>query len=269
MDFRTYTPPPHLNHLIRYFWSCDINNNSSSHSILFKNVADRFPRLVFQAQDKPLLTSLDNRVTPQSYLCGIETMPSIAKVEANYSHFGISFYPHALYQIFNINSEDFVDHNIDLNLLGHEKLIMLLNAADSHLERVKLMNRFIEDQLKQNASVNVMINDMIVNHKIVANTDLYCIQKEFKITERTLERLFKTNIGISPKKYQRMMRFEKSIELLQNSAQKELGRIAHQLDYTDQSHFIKDFKCFTNSSPLEFKKDRFLFVESSAFISKI
>ncbi len=269
MDFRTYTSPPHLNHLIRYYWSCDTNNNASNHSILFKNVADRFPRLVFQAQEKPLLTSLDNRVTPQSYLCGIETMASVAKVEANYSHFGVSFYPHALYQVFNIKSEDFVDNNIDLNFLGHGKLINLLNNADSHLDRVKLMNRFIEDQVNEKAYGNLIINDMIVNHKIVANTDLYCIQKEFKITERSLERLFKTNIGISPKKYQRMMRFEKSIELLQNSPQKELGRIAHQLGYTDQSHFIKDFKCFTNSLPLEFKKDRFLFVESSAFISKI
>lgn len=267
MNFKTYPVPKHLKNHVRYFWSCDVDD--SQKIILFKNFADRFPRLVFQMDEKPLLMSLTNQQTPQAYICGIDTYTSTAKIESNFSHFGVSFYPFALYQIFKLNSQEMVDTILDLKTLGYGHLIEQLNRAQTHETRINAIGRFIENKLNTKTITNNSIQEIILNNEIAFNTDLLALQKRYHITERTLERLFKANLGISPKKYQRMVRFEKSLELLNALPSIEMTSIVYQLHYADQSHFIKDFRRFADTTPQHFQQQKFLFSESAAFISEL
>ena len=267
MNFKTYPVPKHLSNHVRYFWSCDVDD--SQKTILFKNFADRFPRLVFQMDEKPLLMSLTNQQTPQAYICGIDTHSSTAKIESNFSHFGVSFYPFALHQIFGLNSQEMVDIILDLKAIGYKHLIDRLNTAQNHEDRINVVGRFIENKLNSKTIVNTNIQDIILNNKIAFNTDLFALQKRYHITERTLERLFKTSLGISPKKYQRMVRFEKSLALLTAAPSKLITSVVYELQYADQSHFIKDFKRFTDTTPQHFRQQKFLFSESAAFISAL
>ena len=252
---------------MRYFWSCDIDG--SEKTILFKNFADRFPRLVFQVDERPLLTSLADQQTPQAYICGIDTFTSTAKIESNFSHFGVSFYPFALYQIFRLNSQEIVDTILDLKTLGYGNLIEQLNIAQNHETRINVIGSFIENKLNTKATASTSIKEIILNNEIAFNTDLFALQKRYHITERTLERLFKANLGISPKKYQRMVRFERSLEMLTALPTIEMTSIAYQLHYADQSHFIKDFRRFADTTPQHFQQQKFLFSESAAFISEL
>jgi AraC-like DNA-binding protein len=113
--------------------------------------------------------------------------------------------------------------------------------------------------------------DPLVNHIIQSNeirelTNFFKITQKYKVSERQLERKFKTSVGISPKKLQRIVRFEKSLQLLRRADYKQLTSVAHELDYTDQSHFIKDFKDFSGMTPYAFVKDPTFGSESSSFI---
>lgn len=267
MNFKTYPVPKHLKNYVRYFWSCDIGD--SQKTILFKNFADRFPRLVFQVDEKPLLMNLENQQTPQAYICGIDTYTSTAKIESNFSHFGVSFHPFALYQIFGLNSQEMVDTILDLKTIGYNQLIDRLNTAQNHEARINAIGSFIENKLNRKTIANTNIQEIILNNEIAFNTDLFALQKHYHITERTLERLFKANLGISPKKYQRMVRFEKSLELLTALPSIEMTAIVYQLHYADQSHFIKDFRRFADTTPQHFQQQKFLFSESAAFISEL
>lgn len=266
MDIIFYPAPKHLENYVRYFWSCDVNRSSRKSEIVFENFADRFPRFVFQVEDKPNLINQEGNSVPQAYICGVDVVPSTMSVQPYFSHFGVSFHPFAVLQIFRI--EALMPNSIvDIKDLDYKGILNQLKDATSHQHRFTIMCHFIEQQLQKKMLVHQTVSDIILNNKLLHHTDLYHLQHEYKTSERTLERLFKKSIGISPKTYQRVVRFENSLNYLKNTPQYNSGNGAHVFDYTDQSHFIKDFKLFSNLTPLQFKKNNFLISESSAYIS--
>jgi len=73
------------------------------------------------------------------------------------------------------------------------------------------------------------------------------------VNSRMLERRFKANLGFSPKMFIRLVRFQKIVEKLRSyPASHRLTDIAHEFGYTDQSHFIKDFKALSGVLPSSF-----------------
>lgn len=72
------------------------------------------------------------------------------------------------------------------------------------------------------------------------------------ITQRRLQQIFNDKIGISPKSFARMVRFQYSLKLLLDGAFKNLVDIAYMNGYCDQSHFIRDFKLFSGINPLAY-----------------
>ena len=88
------------------------------------------------------------------------------------------------------------------------------------------------------------------------NTDnddgLFKIQSELNISERSLERIFKTNVGISPKLFFRICRFQAALDSVRKRTFHSLTEVAYQHSYADQSHFIREFNEFTGVTPKQF-----------------
>lgn len=74
------------------------------------------------------------------------------------------------------------------------------------------------------------------------------------VNSRMLERRFKATLGFSPKMFIRLVRFQKIVEKLRSSptSHRRLTDIAHEFGYTDQSHFIRDFKALSGVLPSSF-----------------
>lgn len=71
------------------------------------------------------------------------------------------------------------------------------------------------------------------------------------ISERTIQRCFAAQLGLSAKWLIRKYRLQQAIELLDNSHRSILD-IAASLGYTDQSHFIKDCKAIVGQTPADY-----------------
>jgi AraC-like DNA-binding protein len=85
-----------------------------------------------------------------------------------------------------------------------------------------------------------------------SETTIPLLLNHFNISERQLERRFRASTGLSPKQFLRTTRFEKSLELIKSNKFKNLSDVAFDLQFTDQSHFIKDFKEFSGLTPKVF-----------------
>ncbi len=90
---------------------------------------------------------------------------------------------------------------------------------------------------------------------------LYSTKGQFRVAEladycnlsvRQLQRQFNNLTGVSPKTLARTIRFEEIRNRLMFDPNADLTRIAHEFDFTDQAHFINDFKAFTHKTPGEF-----------------
>ena len=72
------------------------------------------------------------------------------------------------------------------------------------------------------------------------------------LSRRQLERHFKEAIGISPKRLARLIRFEAVREQLLRDPLYRLNDLPFEFGYTDQAHFIHDFKGLAAFTPGEF-----------------
>ena len=76
---------------------------------------------------------------------------------------------------------------------------------------------------------------------------------EVGVSARTAERLFKKYMGLLPKLYARIVRFQAVMKILMDEGRHNLADVAARFDYTDQAHLVKDFKDFAGGIPSRFK----------------
>jgi AraC-like DNA-binding protein len=72
-----------------------------------------------------------------------------------------------------------------------------------------------------------------------------------RMTEKTLQRRFECEVGLSPKLYQQVVRFRRAFSLLQQDSGGG-ARAAVLAGYFDQAHLIREFKRFAGVSPAAF-----------------
>lgn len=71
------------------------------------------------------------------------------------------------------------------------------------------------------------------------------------VSERHLNRLFRAAVGYGPKMFQRIMRFQRLLEMSSSpvSAHLDLAGLAVDLSYSDQAHMCREVRGFTGRSP--------------------
>jgi len=69
------------------------------------------------------------------------------------------------------------------------------------------------------------------------------------MSPRQFERRFNREIGLPPKLYARIARFESALESKALSATESWTEITNRLGYFDQMHLIKDFREFSGEVP--------------------
>jgi len=263
MRYRQYAPADLLRNLVRYYWSLDGREFSISRlSIL--SFGDRHPRLIFQDIDcyEPILNDETGEEMPLCYLKGVRTRPTEVFMHGAFSHFGVSFYPHALTTFFGIGADELTNQMPDINLVYRCNLAERLRNK-THLDRVAVLDSFL---LRKMAKMSLDYSVQSIIHKMEGVGDMEMLASSFRISERQLERRFKKQVGVPLKRYERISRFELALNRLATVEYSELTSLAFELGYTDQSHFIKEFQEFAGMSPYNFVRNKSVGAESSSFL---
>ena len=86
-------------------------------------------------------------------------------------------------------------------------------------------------------------------------TSIDGLRQNIAASRRYVEKLFKKSIGLTPKRYARLIRVKKASILMQHEDfDGSIAGVAAALDYYDQSHFLKDFKMVVRKTPTQFLK---------------
>jgi AraC-like DNA-binding protein len=166
--------------------------------------------------------------------------------------FGIKLKPYAVTQLFGIDMKTIVDTVIPLPAQIRPPLSLVatqLNDGFVVEQIVELCESVLKNIVGTRTNPQNGIEEAI--HLISTRNGMVTIQElinHCRLGERQLERLFRKYIGLSPKFYSRVIRFNYIFELYKYD-NPDWADIVHQAGFYDQSHFIKNFKAFTGEDP--------------------
>lgn len=249
MDFRLIHPIQPLRKYIRYFWMLEQQSSSSVVEKNFKIMTDGIPGMIFQQHPQAFRDHYQQQLPPL-FLYGPKTQYANMQVQGKFLNVGVSFQPGVLTTLFPLTTYDLTNQYTDLDDLLRTSLSEQLFHAGTFEQKVQLLESFFLQQLSRNDRVDGKTGWAI--HLLQQGKTLPQVQSALNISERSLERYFKHHIGVTPKMYARICRFQSALELIRQSNFGSLTAVAHLQQYFDQAHFIKEFQLFAGASPKHF-----------------
>lgn len=201
-----------------------------------------------------------------SYIGGLNTQPYTCNILPSISVTGVSFYPSAIKLLFRTDGHELVNELPDLENFVSKELTCRVIDAHTQGEKIKIIIDYLTRMIKNVKSNNISENAWQFVSVLDENSKLQDLPEIFNVSERQLIRNFYSTVGMSPKQFLRITRFEKSIQLMATHNEDNLSNIAYTLKYSDQSHFIREFKEFSHYTPLKYLKQQKLYQENSAIM---
>ena len=134
----------------------------------------------------------------------------------------------------------------DLSSLNEQLVI-----ARNHRRRVALVESFLLSRVNL-AKPDPLTGAAVawLDQGIADRRRIDDLTRYIGLSQSALERRFRRVVGLSPKKYASLARLRYAVRLQATGA--DLTTVAHYAGYSDQSHFIKDFRRATGSAPSTF-----------------
>jgi AraC-like DNA-binding protein len=174
------------------------------------------------------------------------------------SVFSIVFQPQGLMQFFNFPLSEIFNRNVslkDINGQAGRDLEEKMNEATTFEQRVSIVETYLFDLLKNNFDkfefrrIN-RVAELI--KQTYGNINVNQMASEACVSRKQFERIFAEHIGISPKQYLKIIRFQSAIFLKQKNNNLNMTELSYESGYFDQSHFINDFKSLSGLTPKQY-----------------
>jgi len=257
MDYQTFQPHPDLESLVSCYWTLEVTAETDARRQ--RIVPDGCIEMAFiLGDDIKRYTSEDEYILqPRAMILGQTIEPFYIEPTGYVNTFAVRFYPYGFANFVTIPIQNLANKETPIALLFGEKNAkefenIIIQAADTR-KRIEITENFLLDRLNEKATINNIVKmtvDALLSTK--GSLSISAILKEDLSKRRQLERNFIKQIGVSPKQLAKVIRLQTALKLLLNGKSENLTNIAYESDYFDQSHFIKDFKEFTGTSPKDF-----------------
>jgi len=221
--------------------------------------ADGYPGIIFQQAVNGVFLLPKNKLLSDFFLYGQTIHPIELSIAGPFRLIVFQLYPFAAKTLIGINPKRLNDDCFDLNLLANvnvRQTIAQLTSTSEFSVQKEILSCFLTTLIQQSnvhpdQRIHLAISLILNSKGKISLTDL---REHLHVTERTLERQFSEQIGISPKQFIKIIQFKTSLNQLSEEAYARLSDIAYENEYADQSHFIRMFKKFTGKTPSEFQK---------------
>ena len=235
-----YYPPFALSEFIEQYWFVDWDlSGKASHTQI--NLPDPNFHLVFDGKTVKVLG-------PVSKLYSYE-------MKGKGRLIGVKFKLAALAAIMPLPPADYVNQELAIkNIFTFEEswLIEKLSKLEHDKQCIDLLNSCFYPHVTVMSRQQVKLQELV--EKIQTGADIFNVEQLSRCTNisvRTIQRYFNQYLGLSPKWLIRRYRLHQALEDLENK-DVDISRLVEKLQYTDQSHMIRDFKNIIGITPSQY-----------------
>jgi AraC-like DNA-binding protein len=254
--YRTYVPPPPYDRFIENLWYWEGFDPGHARDTIM--ASGRLGIMVNLKEDA--LTWYDgerygrrNRI-PGIAVCGTHsTHFAIDAYQA--SNMGVQFRPGGAFAFFGGSARDFSNAHISLaDIWGADahRLHQRLVQAPTPDDKIAILFRAVVERWRDSERHPAVALALSRVARAPHRVSVRAIAREAEVSAKRLIQLFSEQVGMTPKLYLRVARFQRVLARVHTAADVSwLDEVAHH-GYYDQPHFIRDFREFSGFTPTEY-----------------
>ena len=247
-------PTPALRHLIRYYYQVKTHVTGRA---TVQPVPARSPQAIEFTFGVPFeVRRLNGTGARNAYPIALIGSQTFRRVEllmhGNIDAFTIVFQPGGVSTLFSVPAEELTNDDFEGEAVlgrGVGELLRRLGDVSAFADRARVADAYLCAKRPALDSISGIAN---------AATRVLCGSGCVRVADlahhaglgiRQFERRFRHEIGIPPKLYARIVRFEAALRRKATAPAMRWTDIAHALGYHDQMHMVRDFNRLSGESP--------------------
>ena len=258
MILETHIPRYPLNQFIDQFIYYDGYN--PSHSI-DRFLPDGNTEIIIDFDDRPQHI-YDNQTLKEIQACrhvwasGVRTEYISIPSGKHAAMFIISFKKGMAYPFFPLPMNEMADRVVDADLLWGNDFAYLrerlweTSEIDLKFETAeRFLLKHFQARFVLNSAVEYALTEIIRRPDQI---NLARLNQDIGYSQKHFIGMFKRQVGITPKAYLKIIRFQKAIGEIEQRQEVKWANISQDCGFYDQAHFINDFKSFSGFTPEEY-----------------
>lgn len=235
-------PPPELAHLVKCFWSFETNVPPGRSLMISTFVNDSTGMTFVLDKTNPLF-----RATVE----GQSVRPRVYTPVSSVNAMGVQFQTGVLPHLFRFDANEFIDQEISLSDLYKSDLQEKLLEANSSEKRIQLLCAFIKSLNRRDSRLDPLIASSLESIRVECMPRVHELLKTLGVSERQLERKFLKSIGVTPRHFLSVARFQRTLHYLKRTHDPYFTTLCFDMGYYDQAHFTKDIRRLSGYTPKE------------------
>ncbi len=192
----------------------------------------------------------------QAVITGQHTTMHNRYIGKNFLSFQVVFQPGGLFRICGVDMHELTNQYLDAELIFGKQLRDVnerLYTAASYEAMVSIVESFLFKMIRPNSvkghTVDVSGKRMLQQPELLGVDNFL---KESFLCHRQYDRKFNQRVGVSPKQFLQIIRFDRAYRLKNRFPDKDWLTIALHCGYHDYQHLSKDYMRFTGYTPTQF-----------------
>ena len=186
------------------------------------------------------------------FFSGIHDTYALSETDGAQSGVQINFSPLGAHLLLRVPMHELAGRLVELDALFGPRLREHLgNVPDPFAYLDAFLLRRLDDALSPVPSVTRALARLRATE---GRAPIGAITDELGCSGRHLSTRFREQVGVSPKLFARILRFQHAVALIDD--QPSWAAIAARAGYYDQAHLIREFQQFAGAAPTEFTRRR-------------
>ena len=178
-------------------------------------------------------------------------MPFQVDINSSLDQVCIIFYPSALRAFTTASYDDLMCSDSVFETVFSKKNTFVLEQLfeeEDFNKRTEILEALLLKKLNNEIPYKLKEALHLIATNNSENFSIETLAKTMEVSDSSLFRLFKNNLGQNPKSYLKTVRFRNILDEIKTGKHTHT-EIETLNQYYDQAHFIKDFKIFTGNTP--------------------
>lgn len=258
MRFRSYIPRAPLNEVIEDFWSYeDYEGEHRRETIL---PSGTFEMVFNLREDEFRIYAVSDPDTCRRFSGAMISGPYAGSFMSDTAEeaaiLGVHFKPGGAFAVLGLPAGELTNAHVDLRTIWgpaattlRERLCDTRRPNDRFrlLERT-LLKKFL-DGPDRHGAVRAGVDVLMRTH---GRTKVRDIASAVDLSQRRFIEVFANEIGLTPKLFARVQRFQHAVVSQRTAAKVDMARLAVDCGYFDQSHLIHEFIEFAGLTPADY-----------------